>query len=206
MKKILLSLMGLVVACCLSAQEHQKNIVGVRAGYAHSWATSYGVRSSAHHGYVIGVSDEVSLSQKSPFYFETGLNLIAKGYTINGYDDSSTSFNYVQLPVGINYHIKADKYTVEPAAGLYYAFGFGGKRKFQGDAVDVFSDGSTSRHDVGASVGLSATISKFHFGVSFERSLINIDKSDKVYGDQSPMIGYKKLKNNSIVLKVGINF
>ena len=206
MKKILLSLTGLVVACSLSAQEHQKNIVGVRVGYAHSWATSYGVRSSAHHGYVIGVSDEVSLSQKSPFYLETGLNFIAKGYTINGYDDSSTSFNYVQLPVGINYHIKADKFTVEPAVGLYYAFGLGGKREFQGDSVNVFTDGSTSRHDAGASVGLSATVSKIHFGVSFESSLIDIDKSDKIYGDQSPMLGYKKLKNNSIIFSVGIKF
>lgn len=206
MKKILLSLTGLVVACSLFAQEHQKNIVGIRAGYVYSWATSYGVRSSEHHGFMIGIRDDVRLSRKSPFYFETGLDFIAKGYTINGYDDSSTSFNYLRLPVGINYHLKTGKFTVEPAVGLYYALGLGGKREFQGESVNVFSDGSTSRHDAGASVGLCATISKFHFGVSYERSLMNIDKADKIYGDQSPMIGYKKIKNNSVVFMVGVNF
>ena len=35
--------------------------------------------------------------------------------------------------------------------------------------------------------------------------LINIDKKDTVYGD-SNKIGYKKLKNKSIIISVGVNF
>lgn len=207
MKKILLPLCGIVIACGLSAHDHPKNILGLRAGYAPSWATSYGVKASMQHGYMIGFSDEVMLSQKVPFYFETGLNFIAKGYRINGYDDSRTTFNYLQLPVGINYHIRVcDNITIEPAAGFYYAIGVGGKRVFGKESAHVFSDGSTSRHDLGYSCGLSATISKFHFGLSYEAGLLNIDKSDLIYGDSSPMIGYKKIKNNSIVFKVGVNF
>lgn len=207
MKKNLLFLFGIVIACGLSAQDHPKNIVGLRAGYAPSWATSYGVKASMQHGYMIGFSDEVLLSQKVPFYFETGLNFISKGYKVNGYDDSSTTFNYLQLPLGINYHISTGKHvSFEPAAGFYYAFGLGGKREYNGESINVFSDGSTSRHDFGFSCGLSATISNFHLGISYETGLLNIDKADKVYGDSSPLIGYKKLKNNSIIIKVGVNF
>ena len=207
MKKLLFTLLGVVSVCCVAAQEHPKNIVGVRAGYAASWVTTRGVATSVKSGYTIGVSDEVLLSQQVPFYFETGLNFIAKGYKINGYDDSSTTFNYLQLPVGINYHIRAGKHvTIEPAVGFYSAVGLGGKRKIGGESVKVFTDGSTSRHDFGYACGLSASIYKFHFGISYESGLLNIDKADKVYGDSSPMIGYKRIKNNSVIIKVGVNF
>ena len=207
MKKLLFTRLGVVSVCCVAAQEHPKNIVGLRAGYAASWATTHGVATSVKSGYTIGVSEEVLLSRKVPFYFETGLNFIAKGYEINGYDDSSTTFNYLQLPVGINYHIRTGKHvTIEPAAGFYYAVGLGGKRKIGGESVKVFSDGSTSRHDLGFACGLSTTTYKFHFGISYESGLLNIDKEDMVYGDSSPMIGYKRIKNNSVIIKVGVNF
>ena len=208
MKKILLLLCGLAALCShLAAQEHPKNIVGLRAGYAASWATTYGVKSSIKPGYSVGISDEVLLSQRLPFYFETGLHFIAKGYRINGYDDSSTSFNYLKLPVGISYHIRAGKdVSVEPAVGLYYAVGLGGKREISGGTTKVFSDGSTSRSDLGYAIGLGATVSRFHFGISYDAGLLNVDKADLVYGDGSPLIGYKKLKNNSLIISVGVNF
>ena len=207
MKKLLFTLLGVVVVCCAAAQEHPKNIVGVRAGYAASWATSMGVAASVKHGYMIGIYDEVLLSQKVPFYFETGLNFVAKGYAVNGYDDSSTTFNYLQLPIGINYHIRTGKHvTIEPAAGFYYAVGLGGKRKIGDEVVKVFTDGSTSRHDFGFSCGLSTSIYKFHFGIAYEAGLLNIDKADLVYGNDSSMLGYKKLKNNSVIIKAGVNF
>lgn len=207
MKKILLAMTGLIVACSLSAEERPKNTIGLRAGYAVSWTTTYGVKSSMKSGYSVGISDEVRLSRKLPFYFETGLHFIAKGYRINGYDDSSTTFNYLKLPVGVSYHIRAGKaVSVKPAAGLYYAVGLGGKREVSGGTTKVFSDGSTSRSDLGYAIGLGATVSRFHFGISYDAGLLNVDKADPVYGDGSPLIGYKKLKNNSLIISVGVNF
>ena len=207
MKKFLFSLLGIAVTYCVTAQEHPKNIFGLRAGYAVSWATSRGVPSSVRHGYTAGLSDQILLSQKVLFYFETGLNFTAKGYKIQGYDDSSTTFNYLQLPVGINYHIRTGKHvTIEPAAGFYYAFGLFGNREYNGTKSAIFTDGSTSRHDFGYTCGVSASIHKFHLGIAYEAGLYNIDKTDKVYGDNSPMIGYKKLKNNSVTIKIGVNF
>ena len=208
MKRLVLFLCGLVALCGnVAAQEYPKNIVGIKAGYAPSWATSYGVRSSVRHGYVIGVSDEVLLSQKAPFYFEAGLNYIAKGYEINGFEDSSTSFNYLQLPLGVNYHFRlSERVNLKPAAGFYYAYGLGGKRVVADQTAQVFSDGSTSRHDLGFSFGVGATIDRFHLGIAYETGLLNIDKADMVYGDSSPKIGYKNLKNKSVVIKLGVNF
>ena len=208
MKKFLLSLFGVVAMCgAVSAQEHPKNIVGLRAGYAPSWVTSYGVATSVRHGFMVGVTDQVLLSPKVPFYFETGLNFISKGYAIRGYDNSRTSFNYLQLPIGINYHIRAGRYvTIEPAAGFYYAVGLNGSRTYNDITSNVFTDGSTSRHDFGFACGVSTSIYEFYFGISYEMGFINIDKNDKIYGDSNAMIGYKKLKNNSIIIKVGVNF
>lgn len=147
------------------------------------------------------------LSKRLPFYFETGIHFISKGYEIKGYDASSTTYNYFQLPVAINYHIYAGKkVTIEPAVGLYYAAGIGGSRLFNGEKSSVFTDGSTSRHDFGFSCGVSTSIHKFYFGIAFEMGLLNIDKADPVYGDKSNMIGYKNLNNKNILIKVGVNF
>ena len=207
LKKFWLSVLGVIVLCSAYAQDNPKNIFGVRAGYAASWATTRGVAASVRHGYAAGVSDQILLDAKVPFYFETGLNFIAKGYEIRGYDDSSTTFNYLQLPATVNYHIHAGKHvTIEPGAGFYYAFGLGGKRRHGGESSQVFKDGSTSRHDFGFTCGLSASIYRLHIGLAWETGLINIDKNDTVYGNDSLMLGYKKLRNNSIVVRIGVNF
>ncbi len=191
----------------VKAQDYPKNIVGLRAGFNASWVTSEGVSSSVKPSYVVGVSDQVLLGKKLPFYFETGLNFISKGYEIKGYDNSVTTFNYLQLPVAINYHIYAGKKcTVAPSFGLYYALGVGGKRRIKDIESSVFTDGSTSRHDFGLSCGLSAAIDRFYLGISYEMGLINIDKADMVYGENSNMLGYKNIQNRNILVKAGINF
>lgn len=208
MKKLFLVLIGAIfVTSIVTAQNYPKNIIGLRAGFNAAWVTSYGVSTSAKPSYMVGFSDQVLLSKYLPFYFETGLNFISKGYKIKGYDESSTTLNYLQLPISVNYHIYAGKkVSIEPSAGFYYAVGVGGKRKLNGGTSSVFSDGSTSRHDFGFSCGISTSIHKFHFGIAYEMGLINIDKTDPVYGDMSNMIGYKNIKNKNILIKVGVNF
>lgn len=207
MKKFLLPFWGMLCAIgSVMAQEHPTNIVGLRAGFVASWVTTYGISTSSSPAYMVGVVDQVSLSRKLPFYFETGLNFISKGYRINGYDDSKTTFNYLQLPVGVNYRIAVGRnVTIEPAAGFYYAVGLGGKREWNETKTRVFKDGSTSRHDFGFSCGIGTSIRRFHFGIAYEMGMINIDKTDKVYGD-GKHVGYKNLKNQSVIIKAGINF
>ena len=206
MKKLILTALVFIAGSAV-AQNYPKNIMGARIGFVSPWATSYGVVASPNPSFMISFSDQVLLTKSLPFYLETGLTFIGKGYKIKGHDESSTRFNYLQIPVAVNYHIYAHKFvTIEPSAGFYYACGLGGKRKYGGNAVSVFKDGSTSRHDLGFSCGLSSSIHEYHFGIIYEMGVLNIAKTDKIYGNDNYMLGYKKLKNRSIIIKAGMNF
>ena len=43
-------------------------------------------------------------------------------------------------------------------------------------------------------------------GVAYEAGLIDIDKSDTVYGNDSRMIGYKNVRNRCVLIRMGVNF
>lgn len=189
-------------------REYPKNIIGMHAGYSSSWITSYGMSSSTIPGFEVGVTDRILLSSQTPFYLRTGLSFISKGYEINGYDDSRTTLYYLQIPVEVDYTISIGRlFALIPNAGLYYSIGLGGKRIMNDESVAIFSkDGGFSRHDMGWVCGIDASIGRFCIGAAYQSGLINIDKNDMVYGDDTHMIGYKKVRNHSFVVKLGVNF
>ena len=43
-------------------------------------------------------------------------------------------------------------------------------------------------------------------GVAYEAGLIDIDKFDTVYGNDSRMIGYKNVRNRCFLIRTGVNF
>lgn len=222
MKKILLFVfMSVLAVGSIQAQEaspvtgttksprsHPKNIVGLHAGYCASWITSYGLASSTRPGYEIGVTDRIRLSRQLPFYFRTGLSFISQGYEINGFDDSRTTINYLQIPAGIDYTVALGKqFALVPCAGFYYAVGIGGKRKIGNEETSIFSkEGGFSRHDMGFLCGIDAAFGCFKIGAAYQIGLINIDKTDMIYGDDSHMIGYKNVKNRCFIVRMGVNF
>ena len=159
-------------------------------------------------GYEAGVTYRVGLSRRLPFYFRTGVTFIGKGYEINGFDDSRTTMSYLQIPVGIDYAVPLGRrWAVVPGAGLYYAVGVGGKRKIGREAGSVFgSQGGFSRHDMGFSCGVDLMFSRFSLGIAYEAGLIDIDKFDTVYGNDSRMIGYKNVRNRCFLIRTGVNF
>lgn len=111
-------------------RSYPANMIGVHAGYCTSWITSYGLTSSTRPGYEVGVSDRIRLGRQFPFYLRTGLTFISKGYEVRGFDDSRTTMNYLQIPVGIDYTVAlGERFALIPHAGFYYAVGVGGKRK-----------------------------------------------------------------------------
>ena len=185
-----------------------KHVIGLHAGYCASWIASYGLSSSTRPGYEAGVTYRVGLSRRLPFYFRTGLTFVGKGYEINGFDDSRTAMNYLQIPIGIDYAVSLGRrWAVVPGAGFYYALGVGGKREIGREAVSVFgSQGGFSRHDMGFSCGVDLAFSRFSLGVAYEAGLIDIDKSDTVYGNDSRMIGYKNVRNRCFLIRMGVNF
>ena len=48
--------------------------------------------------------------------------------------------------------------------------------------------------------------SRFSLGVAYEAGLIDIDKSDTVYGNDSRMVGYKNVRNRCFLIRTGVNF
>ncbi len=46
----------------------------------------------------------------------------------------------------------------------------------------------------------------FGIGVAYQIGLINIDKTDTMYGNDSQMVGYKNVRNRSFIVRAGVNF
>lgn len=189
-------------------RSYPANMIGVHAGYCISWITSYGLTSSTRPGYEVGVSDRIRLGRQFPFYLRTGLTFISKGYEVRGFDDSRTTMNYLQIPVGIDYTVAlGERFALIPHAGFYYAVGVGGKRKVGAEEIPVFGEkGGFSRHDMGFSCGADITFGRFGIGVAYQIGLINIDKTDTMYGNDSQMVGYKNVRNRSFIVRAGVNF
>ena len=189
-------------------RSYPANTVGVHSGYCTSWITSYGLTSSAKPGYEIGVTDRVRLSRQLPFYLRTGVSFINKGYEVNGFDDSRTTMNYIQIPVGIDYTVALGKhFAFIPFAGLYYAVGIGGKREVEDEKISIFKkEGGFSRHDMGVSCGVDAAFGRFIIGADYHTGLIDIDKTDTMYGEDNHKVGYKHVRNHCFIVRMGINF
>ena len=117
---------------------------------------------------------QVRLSRQLPFYLRTGVSFINKGYEVNGFDDSRTTMNYIQIPVGIDYTVALGKhFAFIPFAGLYYAVGIGGKREGEDEKISIFKkEGGFSRHDMGVSCGVDAA-----FGASLSERITIQDLS-----------------------------
>lgn len=206
-KKILAIMMTAIIAFSSLATDPPRNVLSVRTSYLASRTRSFGVNSSVQQGFSAGVYDQIRFTRHLPFYIETGLELASKGYQIKGFDNSSTRVNYLGIPLGITYRIPVGRYvTIQPYAGIYYAYGVWGRLRYKGDEYDVFEEKSLSHNDFGYNVKIAATYRQFYLGIGYECSLIDISKRDIIYPGQSNMLGYRNLKNVSFSLTLGYSF
>ncbi|MCQ2200280.1 MAG: PorT family protein [Paludibacteraceae bacterium] len=183
-----------------------KNIVCVEAGATTSRVTSMGVPSSHIGGVYAGVFDQISLTDTDPVYFETGLSLTQKGYKLCGFEDSKTRITYLELPLLINYRFGRNGHIeFIPTGGAYFSLGIKGTLEYNDQKIDVF-DEAFNRFDCGAHVGFDVVFWKIAVGVAYEHGFSKFDKKDVVYGDREALLGYKELKNKSLLLKVGVHF
>ena len=76
MKKIFLALTIMLLANAASAQNHEKNILGVRAGLnLSSYSISAGgasISTDSRAAFHVAVVDQILLCNRLPFYLETG--------------------------------------------------------------------------------------------------------------------------------------
>ena len=156
MKKVLLIMAAILLANAVSAQNYEKNILGVRAGLnLSSYSISAGgasISTDSRASFHVAVTDQILLCNKLPFYLETGLAFSSRGGKVDG-----VSFrpSYLQIPVLVNYHFNIkDIVTIQPFAGLYYGLGIGGKVKVGDEKGDIFGDeGGLKRSDLGVRLG-----------------------------------------------------
>lgn len=189
------------------AADTPRNILGIRAGYNHSWVTSYGLGTSAKEGFSAGIVDNIRLSARVPFYFQTGVYFNNIGYAIKGYDDSNTTLNYISVPVAVNYRIAIGRdVTIVPQAGLYYSAGVWGRLHKDSADIDVFKDDCISRHDFGFNLGAGFTVKNIYLGAAYSQGFIDIDRKNIVYDGKPGMLGYSKLKNRYVAIHIGYNF
>ena len=147
---------AILLANAVSAQNYEKNILGVRAGLnLSSYSISAGgasISTDSRASFHVAVTDQILLCNKLPFYLETGLAFSSRGGKVDG-----VSFrpSYLQIPVLVNYHFNIkDIVTIQPFAGLYYGLGIGGKVKVGDEKGDIFGDeGGLKRSDLGVRLG-----------------------------------------------------
>ena len=210
MKKLILTLAGAVMTFCLAvAQDYQTNIFGVYAGLNVAKISAYGISTDSKLGFHVGGSYERLLMNNRPLYLETGLQFSQKGFKIS---ERSGSTSYLEIPVMVNYKFHfGDALTLYPSAGIYYAFGIGGKEK---DSVtngeyDLFGKtGGFKRSDLGIRFGVTFGIRQFNVGVGYEFGLMNISKIGDGWFDDSyeSDSSFPKAKNGNLFVSVGYKF
>lgn len=202
MKKIFVILSALLLASAVTAQNYEKNILGVRAGLnLSSYTFSSGgasISTDSRAAYHVAVSDQILLCSKLPFYLETGLGFSSRGGKIM---NANFRPSYLQVPVLINYHFNFNDFSIQPFAGVYYGLGIGGKVKVEGQKGDIFGDdGGLKRSDFGVRLGAGFTWKRIYLGAAYEIGCMNIVK-DSLFDD-----GSLKMHNNCFTLSVGYNF
>lgn len=203
MKRILAILAAVLLANASSAQNHEKNIFGIRAGLNLSSLSisteGLSVSTSSRTGFFIALSDQILLSDRLPFYLETGLGISSRGGKTDG---TTIRPLYLQIPLLINYHFDIrDIVTIQPFAGLYYGLGIAGKAKGGGEKADVFGkESGLKRSDLGVRLGAGVAWKRLYFGLSYDIGCMNLLKSELVEGMDLA------LRNNCFTISVGYNF
>ena len=190
----------MLLANAASAQNHEKNILGVRAGLnLSSYSISAGgasISTDSRAAFHVAVVDQILLCNRLPFYLETGLAFSSRGGKVDG---ASFRPSYLQIPVLVNYHFNIkDIVTIQPFAGLYYGFGIGGKMKAGGEKGDIFGDeGGLKRSDLGVRLGTGVVWKRIYFGLGYDIGCLNLIKESD---------GEGTMRNNCFTISVGYNF
>lgn len=191
MKKVLLIMAAILLANAVSAQNYEKNILGVRAGLnLSSYSISAGgasISTDSRASFHVAVTDQILLCNKLPFYLETGLAFSSRGGKVDG-----VSFrpSYLQIPVLVNYHFNIkDIVTIQPFAGLYYGLGIGGKVKVGDEKGDIFGDeGGLKRSDLGVRLGAGVVWKRIYFGLGLRHRLPESGQGERRRGHDAQQL------------------
>lgn len=217
MKKILMSLALVASVFSMSAQrasdsetsffstEKPEQLIhlGVRAGLnISSFTGDLGDGMDSKCGFVGGVSVDFALMES--FYINSGLFFQMSGakYDEDG-EKLTCSPMYIKLPVMASYRYNFNESLQwQLNFGPYFAFGVGGKAKYESDyydevKADFFGDDDDQfggkRFDMGLGVGTGITWNKIFFGIEYDFGLTKVVKDVKG-------------KNSNFSISLGYNF
>ena len=225
MKKVLLTLFGIVAVASIATAQEQKTTWGVRAGLnvANMTVKSGNVKVSydARASFNVGASLQQSIAPRLPFFLETGLYLSGNGskYTAGGETIKITPM-YLKLPVAVSYHFNVKNVVnIQPYVGFYYGLGLGGKLKYESGAVSeefnlfrktTLEFGNESyemskqmkRSDFGMRFGVGVAFrTHYYLTLGYDLGLVNT-----AYKSTDSEFDYGTLKNKAFFISLGYNF
>lgn len=227
MKKTLLIVACAVCALTASAQRARSSsssffstekvdggvTFGIRAGlnFANVSASSgeYSMSPDSRTTFHVGVIADIPLMQS--LYIQTGLYLQNKGYKIEEDGDKETAKPmYLEIPVLASYRYNfTDALQLQVNFGPYFAYGIGGKMKYEWDGgdsdEDFFGDyddedsAGYKRFNCGLQIGAGLTLSDhYYLGFAYQFGLTNIYDTPSGYD-------YKE-KDRNWMISLGYNF
>ena len=220
MKKLIL-LAALATGLMFTAKA-QENGFGVRAGLNLSnvrgdFKDAFDAEVKMKAGFNIGVIYDYGFSES--FYIQPGLYYTLKGVKAEDKEDSELkmtyNLSYLEIPILASYRIAiSDNTKWHINAGPYFAYGIGGKVKYEYDGdsekYDAFgkSDedkekGDLKRFDFGLSFGTGVSFDKFYVGLKYDLGLSNIGEKDRWYKGEDDKA---KIKTGNFAISVGYNF
>jgi len=157
-------------------------------------------------GFNVGATVDYGFNEK--MFLFSGLELTTKGFKIDeSFAKLTANAMYLQLPIHFAYKIAVGSGPVKlvPEAGLYVAYGIGGKVKTElfgeEEKDDYFGDpkkGYCKAFDLGVGAAFGAEFGKIGVKVGYDYGLLNMvdDEDDSKY----------KNMNSNVYLSVGYKF
>ena len=216
MKKVLLIMAAILLANAVSAQNYEKNILGVRAGLnLSSYSISAGgasISTDSRASFHVAVTDQILLHRSLPLYLETGIGFSSRGgraaAEIYGdiYNMTMRPF-YMQVPLLVNYHFHIrDLLTIQPFAGIYGGVGIRGAMKTEYGNEDMFSaPGFLSRMDFGVRAGAGFVIRRIYLGISYDIGCRDLFRGGEFFG-YALQPESAEIRNNCLTVTIGYNF
>ena len=216
MKKVLLIVAAILLTNAVSAQNYEKNILGVRAGLnLSSYSISAGgasISTDSRASFHVAVTDQILLHRSLPLYLETGIGFSSRGgraaAEIYGdiYNMTMRPF-YMQVPLLVNYHFHIrDLLTIQPFAGIYGGVGIRGAMKTEYGNEDMFSaPGFLSRMDFGVRAGAGFVIRRIYLGISYDIGCRDLFRGGEFFG-YALQPESAEIRNNCLTVTIGYNF
>lgn len=120
-------------------------------------------------GAVLGVTLNHAITPK--WYIHSGLEFSMKGFELELSSTVNAKAYFIEVPVAVGYKFNIGKgWTIEPRAGLYFAYGVAGNTSISGSSVDLktFGDKILKPFDAGALVGVFFDNNQFVIGLQGE--------------------------------------